>query len=125
MTTVKLDGTNLLVRTELNDVELIKCRNIPQRRFIKTKKAWQCRASLTNMEYIKAAWPNAEWDDPAKIAWYDAFALKVEREKVRDGKNEIDLSTLRTSWIKAPARPKSPSTTRLTTIVRIASTPCW
>ena len=87
MTTVELDGTNLLIRTELNDVELIKCRSIPQRRYIKTKKAWQCRASLTNMEYIKAAWPNADWDDASKIAWYDAFTLKVEREKIRDGKD--------------------------------------
>jgi SNF2 family DNA or RNA helicase len=94
MTTVELDGTNLLVRTPQNDLELIKARNIPQRRWNKSKKAWVCRASLTNMDYIMMAWPKGEWSNEAKEAWFDAKAGKDARDRIRDGKNTLDLSLL-------------------------------
>lgn len=94
MTTVELDGKNLLVRTPLNEIDLIKARNIPQRRWLKTKKAWVCRASLTNMEYLMMAWPKAEWTDAAKEAWFDSKAGKDKRDAVRDGKEVFDFTLL-------------------------------
>jgi len=94
MITVELDGKNLLVRVPYNDVELIKARNIPERRWLKRKKAWKSPASLVNMEYIMMAWPNGEWSDDAKEAWFDAKAHKDARDAVRDGKDNLDLSLL-------------------------------
>jgi len=94
MTSVSFDGTNIFVRTTLNDLELIKARSIPQRRWNKKEKAWTCRPSLTNLEYIDMAWPKAEWSDEALAAYEHAKGFKEKRAAIRDGKNTLDLSLL-------------------------------
>ena len=94
MITVSLEGKNLLVRTLPNDVDIQKARNIPQRRWVKTKKAWSCRASLTNMQYIAAAWPGADWDDASRMEYMKALSNALKREEVKSGKDMVDFSAL-------------------------------
>ncbi len=99
MTTVELDGANLLVRPPKNALDLIKARNIPQRRFDKGRGAWVCRASLANMDYVNMAWANATWDEASTAAHVTAGALKIERDEIRD-RAEIDLTAVKAATYK-------------------------
>lgn len=102
MTTVSLEDTNIVVATPLNDVNMMKARNIPQCRWSNPRKAWVCRASLTNMDYVKMAWPRAQWTKPALQCHFDALKEKQQRDKIRDGKDTIDVSLLDNVPFKYP-----------------------
>jgi SNF2 family DNA or RNA helicase len=82
-----------------NHIELVKARNIPSRRFRKSDKAWICKASLDNVEYIAHQWPKAAWSEPANTV----RAMLLAKGRARDEQlakkeglvqNGLDLSVL-------------------------------
>jgi SNF2 family DNA or RNA helicase len=102
MTTVNLEGANLYVRVPFNELDLIKARNIPQRRWVSGQKAWSCRPSLANMTYIQENWPDADWGLPAAGLLASAQQEKIKRDFVRDNKRGIDLTALDGTPFKRP-----------------------
>lgn len=90
MTTIDLVGGNLHVRAAYADAD--KCRNIPQRRWLKARKVWSCRPSLANMDYIARTFTDATWDDGALREY--ARAKQEEQQRARVAKREIDLSVI-------------------------------
>lgn len=93
-TKVTIEKGQIYLVCDFGDLNLIKARNIPQRRWVKARKAWACRPSLANMQYIQENWPDAVWSTQAREAFDDAKKHAAAREKVRTGKREIDLSVL-------------------------------
>lgn len=100
--TVDKDGTDILVRVPPDQLNLIKARNIPQRRFNKSLGAWVCRASLTNMQYVKMAWPLAEWTQAASEALIMAEVYYDKRNEIRTSKDTIDLTAVKAGTYKYP-----------------------
>jgi len=104
MTKVIMQGKDILVRTPNNYIEQSKARKIPQRRWLSAQKAWKCRASLANFDYINGAWPDAIWSEDAAIAWNVAVELKEKRAAVRN-RGEVDTSCLDGVLFKMPPMP--------------------
>jgi SNF2 family DNA or RNA helicase len=94
MTSISTEGASLLVRTEYHEINLVKCRGIPDRKWNKAKKAWVCRASMVNFDYLKEAWPDAKWTDEAIDLLRAAKARAEKREAIRTGKGSVDFSPL-------------------------------
>jgi SNF2 family DNA or RNA helicase len=93
-TTVEVRGDALLVYTPTSELNLVKARNIPDRRWLKSLKAWSCRPTMKNMDYIREAWPDAKWDLRAQELYVAATERALKREGIRTGKADLDLSLL-------------------------------
>jgi len=94
MTAVSYEANTIYVAVTFGDLALVKARNIPQRKWSKTKKAWACRPSLANLDYIKANFPDAKWSKDAKMAFEKADIHRKARDKIRTGEVEFDFSLL-------------------------------
>lgn len=88
--------TNSFVLTlPYNHIELVKARNIPSRRFRKSDKAWVCKASLDNVDYIAAQWPKAAWSKEANTVRIMLRDYEKRREETLAKKESgLDLSVL-------------------------------
>lgn len=85
----------LILTIPYSELNVIKARSIPERRFDKSTKTWRCKPSLANMEYIRATWPDANWSSEAGQLWDGAQKRLKQREAVITAKHgEIDLSSL-------------------------------
>lgn len=80
--------------TPYSELNAAKCRDIPNRKYIPSQKAWLVRRSLTNMEYIVKTWPDAKWDEESWAYYQQALAKLNARVAVRDGKADVDTSVL-------------------------------
>lgn len=65
----------LLIRAPIWMVD--QCRGIPNRRWLKSKKAWSAPVLRRNVEYLRRAFPDAWWDEGAKHE-----VAKVEKASV-------------------------------------------
>jgi hypothetical protein len=90
MTSVRLHGGNLHLKCDYADLE--KARGIPQRRWLKSSKAWSCRPSLANMEYIAHTWPDCDWDDAALREF--TRAQHEAKQRARIAAREMDLTII-------------------------------
>lgn len=55
-------GLHLLIRTLGTPTDVDRCKRIPEFRAWSSKdKAWSCRASTTNINYLLKAFPQAQW----------------------------------------------------------------
>lgn len=91
---VSYENNVLYVVVPFGDLNLIKARNIPQRKWNKTKKAWACRPSMANFDYIKKEFPDLKWSKEALLAYKKADEHRKARDKIRTGDVEFDFSQL-------------------------------
>ena len=89
--TVKLEKARLYIRFPFNDLDLIKAKNMPDRRWNKTAKAWTCRPTLANIKYIEDNWSRAEWDDNAHEKRVEAYEGLAKREATLAAKKGGDM----------------------------------
>lgn len=93
--TVNLHKKNLRVVVPFGGDNLIKARAIPQRRWLRASKAWSCRPSWANMDYIMRAWPDAEWDADSLGLYKLALAGAEKRASVlRKKATDVDLGII-------------------------------
>ena len=94
---------NLYVRTDYNEINVQKAREIPQRRWLPKEKVWSCRPSLANFNYLKLTWPEAVWSDAAEAARLDCLEREETRERVVQFKARgVDPSDLEGVEFKMP-----------------------
>jgi SNF2-related domain/Helicase conserved C-terminal domain len=72
-----------------------KCRNIPNRRWNKSKSCWLAPAIRLNAMYVKATWPDAEFSPAAKVALDRALTPKLPKfDAVFPAEYEEKMSSL-------------------------------
>jgi hypothetical protein len=91
---VDFDGKFLLVTVPYGSADMYAVQKMPQRRWVPTKKAWQGRPSLQNLQYLGEALPSASWSDAAKRVYTEATSKEKRRQDVRTGKDTVDTSVL-------------------------------
>lgn len=100
---ITLEKSRFYLRFPYNELDIIKAKNIPDRSWNKSAKAWTCRATLANVEYIEQAWGSAEWDEYAqekRVLIYEKLAgRKATLAAKADG---VDLSLLDTVAFNKP-----------------------
>ena len=92
---ITLENERFEVRFPYNELDNLKAKNIPDRRWVKSKKAWVCRPTLANLEYLEDAWSKASWSAGALALAADIRKKQEEREKILTSKSGgIDTSVL-------------------------------
>ncbi len=95
MIEITLEKTRLYVRFPYNELDVIKAKNMPDRRWNKTAKAWTCRPTLANIQYINQAWSSSHWSDEAMEARILVYSKALRRAETLEAKaSDIDLSVL-------------------------------
>jgi len=92
--TVNKKGDSFIVKFPPTNEDIEKARKIPSRTWLKAARAWKCAASLANVEYLKAAWPNAAWSEGALHAQQKAVERAQVRAATLKAKEDGDLSQL-------------------------------
>lgn len=90
---ITLERSRLYVRFPRNELDLIKARNIPDRRWNKTAKAWTCRPTLANIQYLEKTWGGAEWDIYAMSARLTVYEKLEARAKILAAKRGGKINT--------------------------------
>ena len=82
MSQVEIDAEDgvVIVRVPPGGLNLAKAQAIPQRRFSKPRKAWLCKAMLTNFVYLREAFPGASWTSAAMELALQAMDRGMRRE---------------------------------------------
>lgn len=101
---ITLEKSRLYIRFPFNELDLIKAKNMPDRRWNKTAKAWTCRPTLANIEYIEQNWERAEWDSYAMEKRVLAHSDELRRKETLAAKlgGNIDVSPLDNVPFKMP-----------------------
>lgn len=102
--TVKLEKTRLYIRFPYNELDVIKAKNIPERRWNKTAKAWTCKPTLANIQYIEQSWSSAEWCEYADEKRQEVYEKQAKRQATLAAKQggNLDLSKLDLVPFKKP-----------------------
>lgn len=96
MIEITLEKSRLYVRFPYNELDAIKAKNIPDRRWNKTAKAWTCRPTLANIQYIEQTWSRAEWDshsDEKRKEVYEKLSKRTATLALKRG-GKLDTSIL-------------------------------
>lgn len=92
---ITLENERFEVRFPYNELDLIKAKNIPDRRWVKSKGAWVCRPTLANLEYLEEAWSNSQWSAGALALAADIRKKQQRRDETLASKSDgIDTSPL-------------------------------
>jgi len=92
---ISLENDRFEVRFDYNELDTIKAKNIPDRRWVKSKKAWVCRPTLANLEYLEDAWSSATWTAGALALATDIRQKQEQRNNTLISKSGgIDTSPL-------------------------------
>ncbi len=92
---ITLEDDRFAVRFDYNELDNVKAKNIPDRRWLKTKKAWMCRPTLANLNYLEEAWSKAQWSTGAMSLAASIRAKEAERNNILTSKSAgIDTSPL-------------------------------
>lgn len=93
--TIKTHNDALLIQFPYNELDQIKARDLPQRRWNSKVSGWIVRSTLQNVEYIDLNWPRAVWSEPAQIMRNDAYERQEKRDAILKAKsNGVDFSAL-------------------------------
>ena len=95
MIEITYEDNKLLVRFPYNELDLIKAKNIPDRRWVKSKKVWSCRPTLANIKYLEQAWPRAFYSKEAN----NIRNSVIDRENDRLSTLESKSGNIDTSWL--------------------------
>lgn len=95
MISVAFEKGKLVIRFPYNPIDVEKAHGLPERRFNKTLKAWTCKASLANIEYIERTWSNLEWSKEANTMRFSVHKKRQNFQRTLDTKlGKIDLGVL-------------------------------
>lgn len=97
---IRLNGKNLAILFPYDPVVVEMVKGLPERRWMKMPRYWQCKANYANMSYLMASFPDATWDKQSSSLWLEALAMKDKRDEVAEG--DIDLSALDGVLFKKP-----------------------
>lgn len=92
---ISFNDGRLYIQFPFSQLDLVKAKAIPERRWNKTAKAWTCSPTLSNIKYLEDAWSRAEWSAEADAQRREVYERLQRRQAVIESKQGvIDTSVL-------------------------------
>ena len=97
---VRLNGKTLAITFPYDPVAVEMIKGLPQRRWNKTAKRWECKPSYSNMKYLRGTFPEARWDAESCALWVEAEIMSSKRDVIAAG--EVNFDALKGVLFKKP-----------------------